>query len=398
MKQKVKVVITNGYRWSYFQWFILGLYRLEKQGIIELKMNLPIGSKLLSILNNNLFLKIVNKIHKCFENDSYNMDGYIYYPDGQKKTFTIDSADAPYLFDSDKLEKYDVYFKIQCPKNITSVGFPLTDEIIIPWLDHRHVDKNIKKLTQRGERRKCDNFEKNRHKIKPLMFGPRALSEIGFSQKRLETGYNNYLKSRKTEKNKKIMCYFGNSMGPIPEKEIIKPDYDWEGDIMGYYQEKISHPNEKRGKVADILSGLGDCDARVITRTNSDRGVVERKDLVIPLNRFCDFISDFQYNINVSGYRRSMPNRFIESIMVGTSVLTDKLEIKWYKPFDENEVKETIEMGYLKMDEVDWEKFTQDIMNLSKPNSKKIIENFEEKWAPEVVAQYIIDTVIEEGN
>lgn len=393
MKPRTKVVITSGYRWTYFQWFLLGLYQIEKQGIIDLKVKLPLGSKILSLSNRKLILKVGNKLLKYFEKDSYNMDGYILFPDGQKKTFTIDSADAPYLFDSVKLENNDVYFKLQCPKNIDAEGFPLSDEIIIPWLDHRHVDENAKRLTQRGERRKCDNFEENRYKIKPLMFGPRALSEIGFSQNKLETGYYNYLKSRKTEKSKRVMCYFGNSMGPEPENEVTNPDFDWERDIMGYYQGKISHPNEKRAKVADIISKLDDCDARVITRANSDSGIVERNDLIVPLNQFCDFISEFQYNINVSGYRRSMPNRFIESMMVGTSVLTDKLEIKWYKPFDENEITETVEMGYLPMEEVDWTKFTEDIENLPKPNAEKIIESFEEKWAPEVVAKYIIETV-----
>lgn len=265
MKAKTKVVITSGYRWTYFQWFILGLYQIEKQGLIEFEIKLPIGSKILSFSNNKLLLKIGNILRKWFEEDSYNMDGYILFPDGQKKTFTVDSADSPYLFDSVKLEKYDVYFKLQCPKNIDAEGFPLTGGIMIPWLDHRHLDENINKLTQTGERRRCDNFEKNKYKIYPLMLGPRALSELGFSSKKLESGYNNYLKSGKTEKSKRIMCYFGNAMGPIPEKEVIRPDYDREIDIMGYYKANISHPNEKRAKVADIISKYDDCDARVIT-------------------------------------------------------------------------------------------------------------------------------------
>lgn len=51
-------------------------------------------------------------------------------------------------------------------------------------------------------------------------------------------------------------------------------------------------------------------------------------------------------NLNISGYRMSVPNCFIESFMVGTAIMTDELFVKWYKPFDK-EVFETIGMSYL---------------------------------------------------
>lgn len=52
MNSETKVVITSGYRWSYFQWFLLGLYELEKQGEISLELKLPLGSHILSKLSN----------------------------------------------------------------------------------------------------------------------------------------------------------------------------------------------------------------------------------------------------------------------------------------------------------------------------------------------------------
>ena len=390
----IKIVITEGYRWTYFQWFILGFYKLQEEGKIEVYFKLPVGSQLLSLSDNKFILKIADKLRRFYERDTYNMSGYIeFLSEKKRKYFTIDSADAPYLFHSQKLEIVDIYFKMQCPIEINKKGFPLTDEIIIPWLDHDHVDSSIKNLTCRGKRKFCVNFIENRHKIKPLMVGPRALSEKGFSKIALEKGYYNYIKDRTTIKSKRIMCYFGNSAGPMPEKNVSEPDYDWEADIMGYFGDKVNHPNEKRAIVANYLSKMDNCDARIITKDHSDTGIRQCKELIIPLNEFCRFISDFEYNVNVSGYRRSMPNRFIESLMVDTAVFTDKLAVKWYLPFDQDEVIETVEMAYLPEKEVNWIQFEKDLKSLPTPNAQNIENCFNKKWKPEAVAEYIIDTV-----
>ena len=389
MKDRTEVVITSGYRWSYFQWFLLGLYQLEEKEIIDLKFKLPISSFLLTKLSNDFLIRVADKLRRVFEKDSYNMDGYIVYRENGKKvkkSFSIDSADAPYLFDKEKLDKANVYFKMQCPLNLDKEGFALTEQITIPWLDQKHNDENLK-LTDRGARKA---IEIDKEKIKPLMLGPRQLSR-GNSYQKLQRGYNNYIKEQEKNKSKKIMCYFGNALGPKAEKNPI-PDFDWEGDIMGYFKDEISHPNEKRAKVAEIISKIDDCDARVISNKNADSRIVERADLIIPLDRFCKHIAQFKWNVNVSGYRMSIPNRFIESFMVGTGVVTDKLAVKWYKPFDE-EVYETVPMGYLPMNKVDWSKFEFDMNHLPSLDSKKVVEAFEDKWSPMVVAQYIIDTV-----
>lgn len=389
MKDRTEVVITSGYRWSYFQWFLLGFYQLEEKEKIDLKFKLPLSSFLLTKLSNDFSIRVADKLRRAFEKDSYNMDGYIVYRENGKKvkkTFSIDSADAPYLFDKEKLDKSNVYFKMQCPLDLDKDGFALTERIVIPWLDHNHVDKNLK-LTDRGARRA---IRIDKEKIKPLMLGPRQLSR-GNSYQKLQRGYNNYIKEQEKNKSKKLMCYFGNALGPKVEKNPI-PDFDWEGDIMGYFKDEISHPNEKRAKVAEIISKIDDCDARVISNKNADSRIVERAELIIPLDRFCKHIAQFKWNVNVSGYRMSIPNRFIESFMVGTGIVTDKLAVKWYKPFNE-EVYETVPMGYLPMSQVDWSKFEFDMKHLPRLNSEKVVEAFEGKWAPMVVAQYIIDTV-----
>lgn len=395
--KKTVLYIESGHRWNYFQWFLLGFYELRKCEQLELRFKIPIYNQVLAFSNKKTILKIANKFRKFFGKDSYLLKGTIKYPDGVKKRFVIDSADSPYLFSSKDLEECDVYFKLQCPANLDTDGFYLTDTIKIPWLDHAYKDSSIKGLTNIGERKKCENFEVYRHKIKPLMVGPRALAERGFSYKSLKKGYENYINNQTKNKSKYVMCYFGNSLGPVPSKNVINPDYDWEADILGFFGSQISHPNEKRAIVAQYINELENSDARIISEFNSDNGKIEHKDLVIPLEDFCKFVSSFEYNVNVSGYRLSMPNRFIESIMVGTAVLTDKLHIKWYKPFGE-EVVETEEMGYLPNQNVNWERFKNDLINLKHPNPVKIIENYENNWKPVVVAKYILKTAYDSNK
>lgn len=388
--KKIILVITSGYRWSYFEWFLLGLKILQHENIVDIKYKLPLGSSLLMRTTSEVISKILNKIIVAKEKDSYNLEGYFIFPNGMKKSFCIDSADSPFLFNLDALKSVDVYFKMQCPKNIEANSFELTDTINFLWTDHAHKDPSLR-LTDRGERKTIPSLIPYAQKIKPLMIGPRQLSK-GCSYRALKRGYINYIKYRKNKKRDKIMCYFGNAKGPGYEKKVVNPDLDWEKDIMGFYGKKVSHPNEKRAIVAQYISRQPHSDARVISQENSDTSVKRNKKLVIPLKDFCKHISKFQYNMNVSGYRLSIPNRFIESFMVGTAIFTDKLSVKWYKPFN-NEVKETVRMGYLPIDQVDWKKFKIDLDTLPKSNPDKVIENFEKKWSPKVVAQYIIDTV-----
>lgn len=33
----MKIIIDSGMRWSYFQWFMLGFYELEKRGLVDLR-------------------------------------------------------------------------------------------------------------------------------------------------------------------------------------------------------------------------------------------------------------------------------------------------------------------------------------------------------------------------
>lgn len=274
--------------------------------------------------------------------------------------------------------------------NLEAEGFRLTDGIVIPWLDVEHVDKSLKR-TERGERRTCDAFSANRHKIRPLMIGPRRLAR-GCSYALLKRGFDSYRKDAAVKKIKRLMCYFGDSRGPQPAENAVAPDFDREADILGYFGGRITHPNEKRAKVAEYINQAGDgCDGRIVNRGFSDTGNRSEAELVIPLADFCRHIAQFQYNFNVSGYRMSIPNRFIESFMVGTAIVTDRLAVRWYKPFTVDEVFETVEMGYLPEAFVDWETFERDIAGLPETKPEKILAEFGEKWSPEAAASYMVD-------
>ena len=46
MLKRNKVVITSGYRWKYFQWFLLGLYELQEQGSIDFAFKLRLDDRI----------------------------------------------------------------------------------------------------------------------------------------------------------------------------------------------------------------------------------------------------------------------------------------------------------------------------------------------------------------
>ena len=392
------IVITSMTRYIYFQWLLCGLYELENKGIIRLRFkSLSLYERLSLFFNNKYvnagFLYVVKKIKlskKWLYKDSYCLDGYIDYQD-RRYSFCVDCADSPFLFSAERLKNVDVYFKIQCPINLQGDGFQLTDKVLIPWCDHEHIDPGLE-LTDFGERRVIEDFQDFSEKIRPFMIGVRQMA-WGNSRKALRASYNNLLQSRNVGKQKTLMCYFGNSRGPVPNNKAVI-DYDKESSIVNCFYERISHPNEKRAIASAILNKMGDgYDGRVINQGASDAKGVKDKSLVVPLEEFSSFVAQFEYNLNISGYRLSIPSRFIDSFICGTAIVTDKLSVKWYKPFGKS-VVETVEMGYLPNDEVDWAQFEYDLKHLPIVSSNDVIKEYEENWAPEPVAKYFLSSII----
>lgn len=397
-KNKPIVVITDlSNRTNYYQWFVYGFQLLAREGNIKLKFRIPLSQRLLVLNHSAFFVRCLNKLKRILggqverKTKAY-LKGYI-KKDGAIRYFCLDSADSPNMFNGKLLHDVDAYFKLQCPKSITEQGFLLGKEYL-PFFDSEFENPE-NEGKQRARRKLCPNVLKYAAKIKPLMIGPRSMGRT-FSFKELDASYKNLLSARSVEQTGKAMCYFGNAAGPVPSEHVVDPDWDWESDIMGYYGDKMNHPNEKRAKVADILESLGEgYDARIISRGNSDTGDAVNQKLVIPLKDFSKHVAQFQYNINISGYRMSIPARFIDSFVCGTAIATDNLHVKWYHPFGD-EVTEIGEMGYLPDAEVDYEAVKEKLQNLKPISKEYVIEQYEKYWAPNKVAKYIVKAVFEE--
>lgn len=359
----------------YFQWLILGLYLIKSNNKIEVTLR-P------KKLHERFFLRFysiylgLRKYSKWFrkrEENTYCLEGEV-ISSGRKVIFCYDIADCPYFFDTEYLKKVDLYFKAQCPTKIEREGFPLTQSIRIPYNEFVFL---------------------NKEKIKPSMLGPSCRSNNMFSFKKLKKGLESII-YRGGDKEKLLMCYFGNSKGPKPTYSKEPDLYNCESDILGYFGNKIAHPNEKRAIVARTIAELGDeFDGRLINDGHfGTDSKPSNAHLYIPLAEFAAHISKFKYNMNISGNRLSIPNKFIYSFAVGTAIFTDKLQVKWYKPFGK-ELVETIEMGYLKNELVNWESFIQSIKNLPDVGSNEVLREFYDKWYPDIFARYIVNTCLE---
>ena len=355
----------------YFQYLIFGFHQLAKENKIQFEIKANSVSEWIFYRFYRLFLKLSDnssKFRNSIENN-YLLEGY--YADGKIKVcFCYDIADSPHYYDINKLKSVDLYFKAQHPKEFKEEGFELTENAVLPF-----SPGTLHYL----------------HKIKPSLLAPGFGVNNMFAHKKMEKKYNEMF-AKKQLHNKTIMCYFGNSKGP----KIIKtntPDlYTKESEILGYFGAKIEHPNIKRAIAAKIISEIPDADARIIHDGNSDTPHKSKTNpLFIPLKDFPNHIAQFKYNLNISGHRLSIPYRFIHSFAVGTAIITDSLKVKWYLPFGP-EVVETVEMGYLPADKVDWEAFKKHIQNLPETNPQAIVDAFHKKWSPKAFASYIVNT------
>lgn len=395
--QKPIVVITDlSNKIYYYQWFIYGFMLLKKTGAIKLRFDVPLVQKVYLIPYSGFIIRVLKKLeairnHSAEIKTKAYLKGYIIDKDGISHTFCIDSADSPNMYYGKLLQEVDVYFKMQCPKEFDPRGFQLGD-IFIPFFDVEFANSNDTGKAK-AKRKLCPDVYKYQNKIKPLLVAVRSMGKT-CSFMELNARYNCLLSARKVKQTEKAMCYFGNAQGPKPTSNVKDPDYDWEADILGYYGDKLNHPNEKRAKIAEILKSFGNgYDARLINDGHSDQGQYSHKEQIIPLEDFSNHVARFQYNINVSGYRMSIPARFIDSFICGTAIATDNLSVKWYQPF-RDEVCEIGEMGYLLNNKVDYIKIAEKLRSLKSVSRDYVIERYEKYYSPIACARYILKTVL----
>ena len=55
-------------------------------------------------------------------------------------------------------------------------------------------------------------------------------------------------------------------------------------------------------------------------------------------------------------------------------------------------------MGYKKNDSIDWDKVKNDIKNLPEIKKQDVLEEFNSKWAPEPLGDYILETLLNSFN
>lgn len=377
---------------SYYQWFLLGLNELQKEGKLKLEYNVSFLDRFALLWNSSKWVAgVLRRLIYYFDKvPRYNLIGEIAC-NGKKRSFTMDSKDSPFIFTEKLLQQCDVYFKLQCPKSIEKEGFEIMPSVRIPYMDiqfgenegenaifTRHISSEVYRL---------------RDKVFPGMIGPRRLA-WGCRYRDMKKQYKKYLECQSVPKEKKLMAYFGSTDAVKGSKKNKSFDLDWEPDLITYLSKyNSSHPNEKRARAVEVINEMGEkYDGRLIHELVNGKEVVHR-DRVVPLRDFCAFIAQFEYNLNISGYRLSIPNRFIESFIGGTAIITDKLQLKWYQPFGK-EVVETAEMGYLPNEDVDWEKFKEDIKNLPPVDKEEILKAYQDKWSPTAFATYVVNTVI----
>ncbi len=359
---------------------------LRDQGKIKLDFRISLIDKVcLFLFDSKWVAGVVRRIVNLKKrNIRYNLLGEV-IENGKRATFVIDSKDSPFMFTLTDLENCDVYIKNQCPIQFNYDGFEIAKGVIIPWQDI-NFDTNDGKY-EYVARKVTDRIFDLRDKIYPGMVGPRRMG-WSLRPRRLYKEYKTKFSSY-SGKRRKLTAYFGSAKYPKSNERLESYDFDWEADLMSYLVGH-SHPNEKRMTATEILHNLGEeYEGRLI----QDKNGAIHKNLIIPLEKFGEYISHFQYNLNISGFRLSIPNRFVESFMVGTGIVTDKLSVKWFLPFGK-EVIETSRMGYEKDENVDWEKFNSDIMNLPDLDENYVKENFMEKWSPERFSEYVINTAL----
>jgi len=381
MKPKVIIKSMPIRNRGYFEWLYTGLQILEQEDKIE---TIHEGSSWDCFLRKHP--RVYGKLNQYFPDlsqlifpvDHFSMFGVVELA-GKQARFAYDVTDSPFTYALAQLELCDVYFKTQCPVLFESEGYPLSNTIRIPY--HPSV------LT-------------HQNRIRPAMStGPITST---FDLKRNLKLLEHCRSIPASAKRLKIFASFGGDKGPPPwefaDSAPAPHNYHNERSIVTLYGEKIQHPNEKRAEVVRILRkwGKADVDGRIWSSKDP-----EVQGDALPWNHYLATVAESVFNINVSGFRRSLPFRFLDSFQVGCGIATDTIGTRWYRPFDkEIEVVEFGDLGYESKSNTHWEKIAENLetlynsIELKDNRSDAIREMFATKWHPKRLAEYFIEECV----
>jgi hypothetical protein len=367
---------------GYFEWLYTGLQQLHELGKIEL---LHEGSSWDKFLRSHP--RVYGKLNQYFPElckllfpvDHFSMFGRVESGSNEMR-FTYDVTDSPFTYSLAHLELSDCYFKTQCPISIEQEGYPLSSSVRIPY----HPEVVAMK-----------------EKIVPAMSTGPITSTFDLKRNLRLLDENKSIAS--TEKRLKIFASFGGDRGPAPWSPKDLPpaphNYHNERSIVSLQGQAIHHPNEKRAEVVRLLRkwNANDVDARIWSSKDPE---IQGDALDWP--DYLKTVSESVFNVNLSGFRRSLPFRFLDSFQVGCGILTDTIGTKWYAPFEEGlEVVEYGEAGYEAETALDWKSIDNKLkavyegIELSKNRGPEIQSLFEKKWHPIRLAEYFLDTCLQ---
>jgi hypothetical protein len=351
---------------GYFDWLTTGFGMLHEQGRIDYRFQ-GLGYNWLRQANPKISSVIRRLLpgtqKKMIQGPPGFMDGTVQIAD-KRMTFTVDMMDTPYFVDHERLQNCDLYFKCQHPTTLDPTGFPINQHVRIPY------DPRI--LAQQ-------------QKLRPGMLG-RPLSRSLNYQKNLSIlKYWEGLAS--TPRQHGLHVYFGTDEAPTGDGH--------EKYLVLFFLDRLQHPNPKRGELVRWV--------KQNLPTHSDARIVKSKDRAITGPALDDTsypttVASAPFNVNITGFRRSLPFRFIDSFIVGSAVPSDEMAVKWYLPFEnEVEVWDLGRLGYEPAAEAEWTK-AQDVLRdldaraneIHAANHSRILALYQEKWHPRAFANYVV--------
>ena len=362
---------------AYFEWLYTGLQILEQEGRIELRHEGSAADRWLR-RHPRFWGKFDQHFTQTslwlFPVDHFSLAGKVQCG-GKVMRFAYDVTDSPFTYALAHLEQSDLYFKTQCPIDFDPEGYPLSNTIRVPY--HPEVLRS-------------------KHRIRPAMSTGAITST--FDLKRNLKVLDGHREIPVDAKSFRIFASFGGDKGPPPlnasDPFSAPHNYHNERSIVTAYGEGIQHPNEKRAEVVRILRkwNVPDVDARIWNSSDS-----QIQGPALAWDDYMKTVAASVFNVNISGFRRSLPFRFLDSFQVGCGIATDTIGTRWYQPFESDlEVVEFGDLGYEARDKVDWSGVEQrlralyDSVDLKQNRASEIRDLFAKKWHPRALAEYVV--------
>lgn len=350
---------------GYFDWLVTGFGLLQQQGQIDLRFNLPLAKAALSHRYIRWGSKaIAPELVKKINGNMWWLEGQIDFG-GKIAKFVFDVTDHGNSYAELLLPECHRYFKCQLPD-----AFPRPQQIC----------KDITRVMPPA----AVEFA---YKVKPAMLG-RPLSRALDVRKNIAI-LREWESKATGQKTTRVLAYFGGDSDPEATGRLKE--------FQGLYQ----HPNLKRGQLIRYLRKFP------ADRTNARLVHSQDPSLIGPEltddASYSSTVASAAYNLNISGLSLSIPFRLIDSLICGTSIITDSLGIHWYEPFSAHEVIELGTMGYELDSNVNWndvEARLKDIVESDTMQDQERFRHLQERyksfWSPEALAKYVMLSCKEE--